>query len=75
MIGVEIVYKLKSEIVAKGIKQKDFAKQLGVTPQYLNSIENGRTEPRRDLMIKISQLLNVSIQELFFYEEEYSAIN
>lgn len=63
------MYKLKAERVNKGIKQKDLAKQLGVTPQYLNSIENGRTEPRRDLMQKISNLLEISIQELFFNDE------
>lgn len=69
MDGDEYMYKLKAERVSKGIKQKDFAKELGVTPQYLNSLENGRTEPRRDLMIKISDLLGCSIQELFFSDE------
>ncbi|HCW54241.1 MAG TPA: XRE family transcriptional regulator [Clostridium sp.] len=63
------MYKLKAERVNKGIKQKDFAKQLGVTPQYLNSIENGKTEPRRDLMQKMSKLLEIPIQELFFNDE------
>lgn len=67
---MKFLYKLKSERVAQGIKQKDFAEQLGITPQYLNSIENKKTEPRRDLMIKISKLLNVTVQELFFKNEK-----
>lgn len=69
MIGDEEVYNLKSQRVSKGIKQKDLAEQLGITPQYLNSIENGKTEPRRDLMIRISEILKVSVQKLFFEEE------
>ncbi|MDO5518590.1 MAG: helix-turn-helix transcriptional regulator [Clostridium sp.] len=63
------MFKLKAERVNKGIKQKELAKELGITPQYLSSIENGKTEPRRDLMIKISKLLEISIQDLFFSEE------
>lgn len=69
MIGDEEVYNLKSQRVSKRIKQKDLAEQLGITPQYLNSIENGKTEPRRDLMIRISEILKVSVQKLFFEEE------
>ena len=69
MIGDEKMYNLKSQRVGKGIKQKDLAEQLGISPQYLNSIENGRTEPRRDLMIKISEILNISVQKLFFKED------
>lgn len=62
-------FKLKGLRVAMGIQQKEFAKQLGITPQYLNRIERGVVEPRRDLMIKISKSLNTPVQELFFNED------
>lgn len=61
-----MLYKLKAKRVEKGIKQKEFAKELGITPQYLQLIETNKVDPRRDLMIKISDALDVSPQELFF---------
>lgn len=59
-------HKLKGKRVAKGIKQGYFAKQLGITPQYLCQIEKGTVEPRRDLMIKIAEALGEDVKELFF---------
>ena len=64
------MYKLKAVRVGKNIKQKDLAINLGITPQYLNNIEKGKTEPRRDLMIKIAAALDTTVQSLFFDEEE-----
>lgn len=59
-------YKLKAKRVEKGIKQGVFAKQIGVTPQYLCQIEKGTVEPRRDLMIKIAEAIGANVKELFF---------
>lgn len=64
------MYNLKAERVRKGIKQKEFAEKVGVTPQYLCLIEKGKVEPRRDLMIKIAKELDSTVQELFFSDEE-----
>lgn len=62
------MFKLKAIRVGKGIKQKDLAIELGISPQYLNNIENGKVEPRRDFMIEVSKKLNCTPQELFFDE-------
>ncbi|MGH4140744.1 helix-turn-helix transcriptional regulator [Clostridium sp.] len=59
-------YKLKAKRVEMGIKQGDLAKQLQITPQYLCKIEKGEISPRLDLMKKISEILETSVQELFF---------
>ena len=64
------MYRLKAVRGGKNIKQKDLAINLGITPQYLNNIEKGKTEPRRDLMIKIATALDTTVQALFFDEEE-----
>lgn len=56
------------ERIRRGIKQGELAKQVGITPQYLRLIEKGEVEPRRDLMMKISKVLNVSVIDLFFNE-------
>lgn len=61
---------LKAKRVELGIKQKDFAKALGISQQQLNRIETGRAEPRRDLMKKISEILETPVQELFFEENK-----
>ena len=65
-----MTYKLKALRVGQGIKQKDFASNLGISPQYLNNIEKGKAEPRRDLMIKIANALNSTVAELFFSDEQ-----
>ncbi|XZK29971.1 helix-turn-helix transcriptional regulator [Clostridium perfringens] len=63
-------FNVRSERVKQNIKQGDFAKKLGITPQYLCLIEKGEVEPRRDLMLKMAQLLNSDVVTLFFSNEE-----
>lgn len=62
-------YRLKAKRVEQGIKQIDLARQVGITPQYLNSIEKMAVEPRRDLIVKICNVLGASPVELFFYQD------
>ena len=54
----------------KGIKQQELAKKLGITPQYLRLIEKGDIDPRASLMKKCSEVLEISVEELFFNEDE-----
>lgn len=61
-----MVYTLKAKRVEKGIKQKDLAKKLGITQQYLCQIEKGEIEPRRDIMLKIAEALGEDVTILFF---------
>ncbi|CUP24894.1 phage transcriptional regulator [Clostridium baratii] len=63
-------FNVRSERVKQNIKQGEFAKELGITPQYLCLIEKGEVEPRRDLMIKIAKALKSDVVTLFFSEEE-----
>lgn len=63
-------HNLKVLRVSKGLKQKECANLIGITPQYLGLIEKGVVEPRRDVMIKISKVLNISVQEIFFNEKK-----
>lgn len=63
-------YKIKALRVGNGIKACDFAKEIGISREYLRLIENGRaTNPSIQVMKKISELLETSVQELFFGEE------
>ena len=61
--------KLKLKTIQKGIKQQDFAKMLGITPQYLRKIEKGEVDIKRSFMLKASNILETSVEELFFNEE------
>lgn len=61
-----MTYKLKAKRVEKGIKQGDLAKKVGVSRATLNSIENNRTQPKKNLMLKIAEELGCSVGELFF---------
>lgn len=53
-----------------GIRQEELADQLEVSRQTIGSLENGRYNPSIILAFKIARFFNVSIEEIFIYEEE-----
>ena len=54
----------------KGIRQDDLGKMLGVSRQTISSLENGRYNPSIMLAYKIAKLFEMSIEEVFIFEEE-----
>lgn len=52
-----------------GIKQEDLAFALEVSRQTIGSLENGRYNPSIVLAFKIAKYFNMSIEEIFIYEE------
>lgn len=46
----------------RGIKKSWFAKQIGITPNYLSSMLTGRLKLSTDVAIKSSQLLNIPLE-------------
>ncbi|OOM82572.1 anaerobic benzoate catabolism transcriptional regulator [Clostridium puniceum] len=54
----------------RGIKQEDLATALEVSRQTIGSLENGRYNPSITLAFKIARYFNMSIEEIFIYEEE-----
>lgn len=58
---------IKLKRIELGIKQKDLAKAVGITPQYMMNIESGKAKnPSIEIMRKIAYELKSSVQELFF---------
>ena len=55
---------------AKGITQEELANVLEVSRQTVGSLENGRYNPSIILAFKIARFFNVSIEEVFIYEED-----
>lgn len=53
----------------RGIKQDELAKVLEVSRQTISSIENGRYNPSIILAFKIARFFDMTIEEIFIYEE------
>ena len=54
----------------RGMKQEDLAAALEVSRQTIVSLENGRYNPSIMLAFKIARYFQMSIEEIFIYEEE-----
>ena len=57
-------------IKEKGITQEELANALEVSRQTVGSLENGRYNPSIILAFKIARFFNLSIEEIFIYEED-----
>ena len=55
---------------ARGIKQEDLATELGVSRQTISSLEKGRYNPSILLAFKIARHFDLSIEDVFIYQEE-----
>lgn len=71
-IGRSKVVKNRLEEIRKqrGIKQEELATILEVSRQTIGSLENGRYNPSIVLAFKIAHFFEMSIEEIFIYEEE-----
>jgi putative transcriptional regulator len=54
----------------RGIKQEELAAALEVSRQTIGSLENGRYNPSILLAFKIARFFDMSIEEIFIYEED-----
>lgn len=54
----------------RGIRQEDFAKKMGVSRQTISSLENGRYNPSIMLAYKIAKFFDMTIEEVFIFDEE-----
>jgi len=55
---------------ARGIRQEEFAKMLGVSRQTISSLETGRYNPSIFLAYKIARYFEMTIEEVFIFEDE-----
>lgn len=55
---------------ARGIRQEEFAKILGVSRQTISSLETGRYNPSIFLAYKIARYFGMTIEEVFIFEDE-----
>jgi transcriptional regulator with XRE-family HTH domain len=50
-------------------KQKDFAKSIGVTQNYLSVMEHGKSEIGAEVLLRISRVAGMSLEWLLTGEE------
>lgn len=61
---------LKVERAVRHMTQQDLADAVGVSRQTINSIESDRYTPSTILAIKISNVFEKTVNDLFILEEE-----
>lgn len=54
----------------RGIRQEEFARAMGVSRQTISSLENGRYNPSIMLAYKIAKYFDMTIEDVFVFEEE-----
>ena len=62
-----MIYKLKIKKIRmkKGIKQTELARKIGVSKSTLSELENNKYDIRLSKLIKISDVLEVDLKELY----------
>ncbi len=49
----------------KGFTQEELAEKIDINPKYLSSIERGKENPTLNTLIKLSESLNVNLNDIF----------
>jgi putative transcriptional regulator len=60
--------KLKIQRAIHDMTQADLAEKIGVSRQSINAIEKNKYVPSTVLALKLAQLFNVSVEDLFILE-------
>lgn len=63
---MEIMQKTKvaTWIERRGLKQKWICEKIGISETYLSLICSGDRQPSNDIMIRLSEVLSISVSEL-----------
>lgn len=64
-------YRIKQLIACKGMSMKEFAENIGITPQELGRMANGRVDVKMSTLEVIAHTLDVPVSSLIadYYEE------
>lgn len=57
--------KIKEIRIKKGIKQRDLADEIGIKKSTLSELENNKYEIKLSTLIRISDVLDVDIKDLY----------
>ena len=62
--------RLKEYRARINVNQTEMGKLVGVSRQIISQIERGDYTPSVTLALKIAKVLNVSVEDIFSYEED-----
>ena len=62
---------LRDEIEARELKQKDLAKDMGITPTMLSDLIHGRRNITADLALKLESALEISAMFWMNFQSKY----
>ena len=62
--------KLKEHRAMLGVNQQEMGKLAGVSRQTISQIERGDYSPSVTLALKLAKLCNVTVEDIFEYEED-----
>jgi transcriptional regulator with XRE-family HTH domain len=71
---VTLGFRLKRVRERSGRSLREVARELGVSASFLSQMERGKSQPSVATLYSLSQLLNVSIDELFAEEDTSAAV-
>ncbi|MCR1833126.1 helix-turn-helix domain-containing protein [Oceanobacillus caeni] len=61
---------IKIILVKRGISQKEFAEIMGVSQQQMNNWVSGKPIPKMETLLKMSDILDCSINDFYELVEE-----
>ncbi len=70
VLALKMKNNIKELRKARGLRQEDMAKLLGVSRQTIVAMENDKYDPTLELAIKTARLLEQPVEEIFFLDEE-----
>ncbi len=65
-----LINRLKEYRAKINVNQTEMGKLVGVSRQTISQIERGDYSPSVTLALKIAKVLNVSVEDIFSYEED-----
>lgn len=70
VLALKMRNNIKTLRKARGLRQEDMARLLGVSRQTIVAMENDKYDPTLELAIKTARLLERPVEEIFFLNEE-----
>ena len=64
-----IIFFIREIREKKGLSQEQLSRLSGVSASHIGYIENGEREPTVSVLCRLAKALNVSILDLFKYED------
>lgn len=68
--SVPLKNRLKEHRALLGVNQQEMGKLAGVSRQTISQIERGDYSPSVTLALKLAKLCNVTVEDIFEYEED-----